>query len=469
MRRTLFLLFFTHLLTRLVYINFSGVFNNYNLQSDSLWLVGLADETLKGNFNFDIGRFIASPLFPCLCGLFKFIFTNHWQFFLILFQIVLSAISGLYIYKITLLIFKNKETALISSLLFAFFPMTLWYVNTFSQESLFQSFLIIAIYYLLLSVRTMKMIHTVVAAILFSLTYLTKSHILIFSLFIPLLYLQSSAAKWRAIGHCLVFSFVSILFSLPYGLYHEKVNGTYVISSNGAGYQFFLGNTEAGYVTIVNVPQQGTDDYNKMKDITVQAGYFNGSQERYASIMNKPQKIKQNLFYGEAIKWIFSNPEKFFKLKLYDTLFFLLPGVSYRHYTFLEWASTVALSLPIYLFGYITIYKRCKENFKEHSWILYLILTMFIFSTIWYVQNRFRTITLEPFYLIYASKYVCRTLGKVTIGIAFIHFLDIMFLEYLQSIMVKRIFGKVYIRGIDRSRLMIKWINHQMNHRETRR
>ena len=37
---------------------------------------------------------------------------------------------------------------------------------------------------------------------------------------------------------------------------------------------------------------------------------------------------------------------------------------------------------------------------------------MLIFSTFWYVQNRFRTITLEPFYIIYASYYLNKYLNN---------------------------------------------------------
>jgi len=441
MRRTLFLLFFTHLFTRLLFVNIVGIYNNYSLQSDSYWLVGFAEEVLKGNFNFDIGRFVASPFFPFVCGFFKMIFHSQWPFYLILFQLILSSISGLYIYKIALLIFRDKKIALFSSLIFAFFPMTMWYVHTFSQESIFQSVLIIGIYFLLASLKYSRKLDTVRAAVLFSCAYLTKSHILIFCLMVPLIYFHYHRFTRITFIHSLIFASILLIFSMPYGIYQYRKNGSYVLSSNGAGYQFYLGNTEAGYRSIVEVPKRGTPDFQKVQDITVTAGYFNGSADHYSSIMNMPQKFKQKEFISEAVMWIKSNPLKFLELKFYDAAFFFMPGVSFRHYDFLNWISTLIVCLPVYLLGYLSIYRNCKINFPENSWILYLVVSMLIFSTVWYVQNRFRTITLEPFYIIYASVYLYHALEKFSFGTGLINFLDIMFLKYLQSIQIRKLFS----------------------------
>jgi hypothetical protein len=240
--------------------------------------------------------------------------------------------------------------------------------------------------------------------------------------------------------HAFIFTVIVIVFSLPFGLYNYFVNGTYVISSNGAGYQFYLGNTEAGYLTIVNVPEKGSVEFEKMEDICRNAGYINGSESKYNSILNQPQKIKQKVFYKEAINWIKLNPMKFVILKLYDALFFLFPGVSFRHYNFFKWITSFIVCAPIYILAYISIYRRCRNNFSKHAWILYLFISMLIFSTVWYVQNRFRTITLEPFYIIYASVYLYQALKSFSFGKNMIVFLDYMFLRYLQSIQVKKIF-----------------------------
>ncbi|MES2622426.1 MAG: hypothetical protein V4615_16360, partial [Bacteroidota bacterium] len=68
MRGTFFRLFILHLVTRALFASIIGFYHNYELQADSIWLVKMADQVLVGNLNFDIIRFIASPLFPIVCA-----------------------------------------------------------------------------------------------------------------------------------------------------------------------------------------------------------------------------------------------------------------------------------------------------------------------------------------------------------------------------------------------------------------
>ena len=416
MKRTLILLFILHIITRLVFISFVGIFNNFELQGDSAWLVDFGLKAAGGNFNFTLERFIASPLYPALIGFFKLIFNENWKIILILFQLFISALSGVYIYKIALLLFDNRNIGLIASLIFSVFPLTLWYTNTFSQECIFQALFIFSIFYLIKSIKTRRLKFVIISAVLFSLAYLTKSHILLFSIFIPVIYFHYFKFRKETFMYSFTFAFVALLFSVPYGLYNYKINNDYIISSNGAGYQFYLGNTEAGYKTVVDVPGKGTEDYVKLKDINVTAGYFNGSQSHYDYILSLPQKLKQKLFFNEGLAWIKNNPIKFLKLKVYDTLFFLLPGVSWRHYSFYNWLFAFIISFPIYLLAYLSIIKLIQKRDKAVIPIIYIFLSMLLFSTVWYVQNRFRTVTIEPFYIIYASFFLNYLIEKMPVA-----------------------------------------------------
>jgi hypothetical protein len=415
MKKTVAFLFLTHFTTRILYCFIIGFYSNCVLTSDCVYLLRFSDKIQEVDFNFDIGRFISSPLFPTICGVFKLMFSHVWDTALVLFQLVLSSLSGVFIYKIALLIFNDRRIALLASLVFAVFPMTIWFVNTFSQECLFQSFLIFTIYYLLLSCKESSIKNVVFSASFFSLTYLTKSHILLFSLFIPFIYFHYFKTLKRAFIFTAVFAAISLFFSLPYGLYHYKKNGIYVISSNGFGYQFYLGNTEVGYKATVDIPKKNSADFAKILDVNNTAGYFNGSDERYKSILALPQKAKQTLFLGQAIDWIKANPMKFTVLKLYDTFFFLCPGVNFKYYNFKEWLFSFLLSMPIYLCAYISMFHYCRNNFQVHSFMFYLFLVMLLFSTILYVQNRFRTVTIEPFYIVYAAPIFYKLIEKVPI------------------------------------------------------
>ncbi len=322
MRNLTLILFAIHLLTRTIFVLGNGFFNNYGLQADSTWLVefGLKNAA-QLNFNFELKRFVASPLFPSLVGMLKIAFGENWNVLLIIIQLLLSSLSGVYIYKIGSLLF-NKKVGIISSLTFSVFPLTLWYTNTFSQECIFQILFILSLYYLIKSIKENSIHFVLLSSVFFSLSYLTKSHILLFSIFIPIIYFHFYGFKKQTLLYSFVFATVSLIFSIPYGVYSFKNHKQYIISSNGAGYQFYLGNTEAGYKTVVDVPSRGTQEFKKIQDITVTAGYFNGSQTRYNSILNLPQKEKQSIFFKEGINWIKNNPMKFIELKVYNVYCF---------------------------------------------------------------------------------------------------------------------------------------------------
>ncbi|MCS6967479.1 MAG: glycosyltransferase family 39 protein [Cytophagales bacterium] len=397
------ILFFWHLLTRLVFAFATGFLNNYALQPDSKWLVQFGMQAAQGNFNFELERFIASPLFPAVVGLFKWIFKEAWQVSLVIFQLIVSAISGVYIYKIAYLWSDREKVAWIASLLFSVFPMTLWFTHTFSQECLFQVLFIICMYYLSRSLAYGRWKDVFLSAIFFSLAYQTKSHILLFSPFVPLLYWHHFKFTYRTFLFTTAFASIALFFSLPYGLYHYRLHGVYVLSSNGGPYQFYLGNTWAGYKTVVEVPDKNSEDYLRIKDITVHAGYFNGSQRYYDSLLSLSQKEKQSLFLQEAIYWIMRHPTEFIKLKCYNLFLFLFPGVSWRHYSFGAWLLSFLISLPIYALAYWTMLKEISNGNKKIMPAFYVFVTMLIFSVVWYVQNRFRTITIEPIYVILAA------------------------------------------------------------------
>lgn len=411
MRNFELLLFTIQLITRTVFIIAIGVYNNYGLQSDSEWLVKFGFQAAQLNFNFELERFVASPLFPTLIGMLKIIFGDYWSIILINLQLILSSLSGVFIFKIGNLLF-NRKTALLASLLYAGFPLTLWYTNTFSQECIFQMFFIFSIYYLLSGIEYSNIRSIILSGLFFSIAYLTKSHILLFAVFIPLIFFHHFKFSRKTFVFSLMFGTLSLACSLPYGIYNYFKHKQYIISSNGASYQFYLGNTEAGYKTIVDVPDKNSLDYIKMKDITVTAGYFNGSQSIYDAILKLPQKQKQSIFFQQAITWIKTNPMKFIKLKIYDLIFFIMPGVSWRHYSLAEFILSFLLSLPVYLFAYISMIRLTRNRKRSAIPILYIFLAMLLFSTIWYTQNRFRTITLEPFYIIYAAYALAGYLDK---------------------------------------------------------
>jgi hypothetical protein len=392
----LFFLFFS---IRLLFVLIAGIDNHYSFVLDGTWLVSLGDRIAAGNFDLDIGRFIASPAFPFFVAVHKILFGGHWALFLSLSQLILSSVSGIYFYKLARLLFSVRA-ANIAVLLYAVFPLTMYYVNTFSQETLFQCLLIIFLYYLVKGVFTQKAVDVILSAVLFALCYLTKSHILLFSVFIPVYFLINIPDKKRAVTFSVIYGCVCMVITSPWTLYNLKTQDVFTISSNGGKCLFYFGNTDAAYRSIVDLPKEGTNDYELMK---TRAYMLNRDTLRADSIFHLPQKVIQDAFFRDAVQWIKTEPKKFIELKVYDLFFFLLPGVSFRHYHFVPWLLSFLVSAPVYILGYMGIFYCLKKQFKIHFFSLALFITMLLFSLIFYVQNRFRTITIEPVYLLYAG------------------------------------------------------------------
>jgi hypothetical protein len=404
-------IFLTFLIVRVGFVVFSG-YNSFQLLPDTERYDRQSNEILAGHFNLTEPLFITAPIYPYLEALFKFLFGLYWILALQIAQILISSLSGVYLYKTAQLIWGKEDIALTASAIYCFFPFTLWWVHTFSQEMLFQSFLIFTVYSFLKSIYKNDLLSLLVSAALFSVTFLTKSHILLFALFIPIIIflLQNKNLK-QSLGYTAVFTAVCFIFTIPYGLYNLKVNGQYVISSTGLGAQFLLGHNDDAYLTIVNPPP-----YNSAEAVRLSKGDFLIFRQLADEKQGLSQSQLEKLYFNEGLRWCQENPQKAVTIALYDLYYFLMPGLNKNWYSQNQWLASIIISSPIYIFGYIGIFLSLKRDFKRHFWILALFISMIIFSVGLYVQNRFRTITLEPFYILYAAFCVSHLMNCIFHG-----------------------------------------------------
>ena len=391
-------IFFAFFIVRFGFALFSG-YDNFALHGDAPRYLEQSDMVLRGDFNFQTTFFIGAPFYPIFQALFKFIFGSYWiaahQFALV----VLMSLSGVTLYKMTNILFDKKNIALIAAFVYCFFPMTFWWTHTFSQDSPFQFELIFTMYFLFKGVKNEDFKSIIYSAILFSITFLTKSHALFFSPFIVLyIYLNSKSSIKTKLTWCAVYAIISFAFTIPYGLYQLKTSGTYVLSSNGLGGHFISGHNDDMYKGLISPPPLNSEEERRYKAMDFQI-----IRDLKDTLQTLNPKQKQDLFLAEGIKWCKNNSEKMPRLLWTNFYRSMMPGVNKDSYPFKFWLLSFLISLPIYLFAYLTIPYLLAKEFKQNIWIIGLYLSVFILSVIFYVQNRFRTITLEPFYIIYAS------------------------------------------------------------------
>ena len=401
------IIFISFFFVRYLFLILSN-YDNFELQPDSYWYSKQSNEVLKGNFNLLRPLFITSPFFTYFQALVKLIFGNFWEIILEFFQVSIASISAIFFYKLSLILFKCKKTSYFALIMFCFYPFTLWYVGTFTQDIWFQSFLIIFMFYFSLYLKYFEIKNLIISAVIFSITFLTKSHILIFSLFIPITIFFINRIELRIkILHIILFSSICFMFTIPYGFYNLKANGVYVFSSNGFGGLFILGHNEDAYINHIKTPNINSVEAKRLKSVDYKI--FKNLEDKISK--SSPSEI-QEIYLKEGLKWIEENPVKFRELLIFNFKRFFTPGLHKSWYDHNTWILSFILSSPIMIFGYLGLILILK-NFRENAWILYIFLSLLIFSLIFYYQGRFKVITLDPL-LILLSAY---SLKKVVINL----------------------------------------------------
>lgn len=402
-------IFLAYFAVRTAFMVLSG-FDSFELHADTGRYDMQSDKILRGQYNLMEKLWITAPGYPYLQAAFKLMFGSAWIPALQFWQIAISSLSGVYLFKIARQVWGRWDLAWITCAIYCVFPLTLWWVHTFNQEMVFQSCLIFTVYFLLKDVDTNDRRSLVIAAFLFGLTFLTKSHILLFSPFIPIIYLLSNVKTFRRrIADSMLFAGICMVMNIPYGIYNLRVNGVYAISGTGHGGTFLTGRNDDAYLSVVAPPPAGSSEAERLRNMDYQI--FDELSPRMAGLT--PSQV-QDLYFEEGMRWIRENPQKAVTLAGYNLYHFLRPGVNSDWYPWKQWLAALIVSAPIYALAYLGMIIALRQDFRKHFWILSLVLSMVIFSVAFYQQNRFRTGTLEPFYILYASFAVVFILSRIT-------------------------------------------------------
>ncbi len=373
--------------------------DNFELFADSYRYDILSDRILSGNYDLDFIAFIIAPLYPYTMAAFKFIFGDFWMSFLEGYQFFIIALSGVALFKLTRLLFKTKSVSWLATFIYLVYPFTFYYNFTFTQETCFQAYFVIAMYFFVLYKEQLNIKALTLSSLFFSLSFLTKSHILLYAPFLAfiLLFANGKLSFNKRLSHVILFTSICLLLTIPHGLVNKKIHGIYTFSSLGLTTFFHNGHSQYYYDYLFGEPTENPNEY--LNYIFNPDFEFDG----YGKINSLPHKEKGPIHFQLALEWIKENPSKNLKIQWHNVLSFLRPGLSYGRYSFGMWLMGIVCSLPIYLLGYYGIYLGFKENRFKHLWIVFLIFTIFCFYFFFMAQNRFRSISLDAFFIVYAS------------------------------------------------------------------
>ena len=400
-RRIVFVLFFLCLAVRILFKVLSG-YDNYELFVDAHRYDMLSNQIVSGNYDLDIIAYLSAPLYSYTLALCKIISFNYWETLIVAYQFVLVSVSAVYIYKITLLLFRNKIQGVIASLIYIFYPLTLWYNFTLIQETCFQAYFIFFIYHFLKCTQDRTYKPLILSTFFFALALLTKSHVLILIPFLSLIFIVN-----RNLRYALLFPMIVFLYTIPNGLVNLKMHNIYTLSSHGNASYFLLGHSDQTYNCITKQASELGEfgAFGCNPSFVFDPEY---QHPTYGKINKLSIRERDRVRKKIAFEWIRSNPSKYLKLKLIGIERFLLPGLDRRQYQFSYWILSLLAGMAIYLPAYFFLYKNLCRSWKKHLLLVSIIIVIGAIFIVFFPVNRFRVITLEPLLIVYASCFYIR-------------------------------------------------------------
>jgi len=191
--------------------------------------------------------FVRPPLYPFFLSAVYYIFPHETYLTARLFNAVLDTLACFVFYKLILLIWNNKPTAILASLVYVVNPFYLFFNARVRVEALFILLCVTGVYFL---VREYKkdfpgLLSIFLIGVVFGLACLCRSNATIFALLIPvwLIYCNLKTRK-KAILISLVFVLGCVLTIAPWSVRNYHRYGEPILITDGLGYAFWISNTE---------------------------------------------------------------------------------------------------------------------------------------------------------------------------------------------------------------------------------
>lgn len=350
----------------------------------------------------DIVAYLSAPLYPYTLALFKKINMENWEVLAVGYQFILVALSAVAIYKIALELFRSELTATLAAVIYILYPMTFWFNFTLTQETSFQCYFVFFCYYFIQNYNSPRPKTTILAASFFALSLLTKSHILMLTPFVALMYLYNKQLRHGLLFFCLVF-----LSTIPHGLKNYSEHGVYTLSSHGNASLFLLGHSDQTYPCLLERAGE-MDEFSALgcdPSFVFDRTY---SFKEYGLVNALSVKERNSVRMEIALEWIKNNPKKFVELKVFGMKRFLMPGLDYLQYKFSYWIMSFIAGLLLYLPAYLVLFKKFRTDPSRHFLMVSLIIVSAAIFIVFFPINRFRVITMEPLLCVYAAVFYAR-------------------------------------------------------------
>jgi 4-amino-4-deoxy-L-arabinose transferase-like glycosyltransferase len=252
------------------------------------------------HFQFKVGDNYAWEM-PLTAIIYSFFmkFGDLGVYLIRIFQAVLLVIDGILVYKISYLLFKNKNISLISMIITLFYPFFIYYQGLLLSESLFINFLLFAFYFLYRWKNENFQVdkNLFFTILFFGLSLYVKATLTILPIFlIPFFVLFYKGLKYSLKIFGIVFIGYILLMSF-WWIRNYFVLDKFVLFTTSSGANLYLGNNKFN--------KNGGIDWGADVDKKFVYQLKNS---------NLDEVEKDKMFKQKAIMFIKENPKEFFFL-----------------------------------------------------------------------------------------------------------------------------------------------------------
>ncbi len=190
--------------------------------------------------------FVRPPLYPFLLSIVYFFFSHETYLTARIVNVVLDTAVCFVFYKLILLVWNDRRTAVLASLIYIFNPLYLFFSARVRVEALFILLVAAGIYFLIKEYKKNfpAWLNIMLIGGIFGLAILCRSNATMILLLIPLWLIYTNLKNWRK-GALLGFGFAlgCALIIAPWSIRNYYKYGELIIITDGFGYAFWISNT----------------------------------------------------------------------------------------------------------------------------------------------------------------------------------------------------------------------------------
>lgn len=354
-----------------------------------------------------------APIYPYFLALtFKIfgIYSTNAALFILLFQSLISSLTGLALYFISKKTFSDHHTALLTAILFAFYPPSIWHaINTIWDTTLFAFSISLLFAGLIKCSFRLTAVNTLLVGLLMGAIPLINPAILAFyPLALVWLFRRSRSDIKEVSRHVIAIAAITLLLIFPWIIRNYLVFGQFVFIKSGLGVELRIGNNP-----------EATGSFPEG-----QRGLLHPtiSEDEFA-LYNEMGEIEYVKYcYHHAMLFIKEHPGRFLRLSLKRVYYFWIGDLFGEN----RWSGNLSrigswnaikkvcyiLPFPFFIGGIFLAWKKRVDI----SLFLFFFITFPLVYYVTHVTNRYRY-PLEPFLLVisaYGFHHVLRFAAQAT-------------------------------------------------------